>query len=101
MEIEDWTNLIRHLIGLGFVLFVTFSVVYDDLANQTFLKNYAKAEPIAGKAISCKEMKDQVKKYEIQVIYAATSPKYAYLYIHQAIGPSTSSPQALLRKQYI
>jgi hypothetical protein len=104
-EIEDWANLIRHLIGLGFVLLVTFSIVYDDLATHIFLKNYAKAERIAGKVVSCEEMKDQVKKYEIQVVYAATSPKCAYRYIHQdttgPISTSTSSPHALLQKQYV
>jgi hypothetical protein len=77
IEIEAWFTLFRYLVGLGFVIFGAYTILYNDIATYIFLKKYQKATPIQGQVLSCEELPGNVKKYEIQVLYSAIVRKFA------------------------
>jgi hypothetical protein len=77
IEIEAWFTLFRYLVGLGFVIFGAYTILYNDIATYIFLKKYLKATPIQGQVLSCEELPGNVKKYEIQVLYSAIVRKFA------------------------
>jgi hypothetical protein len=72
MEIEAWFDLVRYMLGLSFVIFAIFSLLYRPIATRVFLRRFDqpdKIEEINGVVLSCEEMQGFVKRYELQVHY--------------------------------
>jgi hypothetical protein len=75
--IEDWFNLIRYMMGLAFLIFGILFLLYSDIGTYSLLRSYNKlGRSIPGEVLSCAEIPGHVKKFEIEVLYSAESPKY-------------------------
>jgi hypothetical protein len=73
VEIEDIFALIRYMIGLGFVVFGTFFLLYKDCAKREFLKRYQDAQILTGEVVACTLNKTNYTspRYEVHVIFTA------------------------------
>jgi hypothetical protein len=72
MEIEAWFDLIRYMLGLSFVIFAIFSLLYRPIATRFFLRRFDRPdeiEEINGVVLSCEEMQGFVNNYKLQVHY--------------------------------
>jgi len=76
VEIQDLIILFRYLIGLGFVIFGVFFLLYKDFATKIFLERYDEENKVIGLVVACDGTKGQRgRKYEVQVVYRADPPK--------------------------
>lgn len=105
IEIRDLFALFRYLIGLAFVIFGMFYLLYKDYAVRVFLQQYDTSEKVTGLVVSCKEEQPRhvsnsnsknktltsiyegdggeeqqkqkpVKQYKVDVIYTAAMEHY-------------------------
>jgi hypothetical protein len=75
--VEDWFDLIRYLMGLAFLIFGIFFVLYSDIATYSMLRCYNKTGRIVpGEVLSCEDVPGHVKKFEIEVLYSADTAQF-------------------------
>lgn len=79
IELQDMFELIRYLIGLAFVIFGTFVLLYNGFATQVFLKNYDSAQKVNGLVISCEAGRNPETggiEYTTQAIFSTVLPTH-------------------------
>jgi hypothetical protein len=75
--VEDWFDLIRYLMGLAFLIFGIFFVLYSVIATYSMLRCYNKTGRIVtGEVLPCTDVPGHVKKFEIEVLYSADTPQF-------------------------
>lgn len=75
--VENWFDLVRYLLGLAFLIFGIFFLLYSDIATYSLLRGYNKfGRSIPGEVLSCTDIPGHVKKFEIEVLYSAETPQY-------------------------
>ena len=70
----DWFNLIRHLLGAGFVIFGCFSLLYSHISMYNLLWRYkTTGQAVSGKILSCADGRSNAER-SIEVLYTVVAP---------------------------